>query len=177
MWNICAYIYPPPPSKKGGYVALLLSVGRSVSQFTNSFRSHSSQRLYILKWNLESRFIIRTSKLSSVLGTIKQFVTELCPSYLGTFQLFTVSVNFLRRGCTWNIYPREGGISVPQTYMYLVSTWFGLPNGGKNIAYIIVTYFTFLCLIGKPRYNLLPPPHPPLPTLRKMSWQKNCTFD
>lgn len=97
------------------------------------------------------------------MGTIKQFVTELCPSYLGTFQLFTVSLHFLRRGCTyWNIHPREGDISVPQTS--LVSTWFGLPNGGKNIAYIIVTYLTFPCIIGKPRYNLLPPPHHPTPT-------------
>jgi hypothetical protein len=71
-----------PFSKKGGHIALLLlsvcwSVCLSVHQ--HSFRSFSPHWLHILKWNLVYRFIIRISSSSIVLGTIEQFLTELCP--------------------------------------------------------------------------------------------------
>jgi hypothetical protein len=63
-------------------------VCRSVG--TPSFRSFSSH------W-----FVIRISRSSSVLETIEQLLTELYARLdFERFQLFAVSINFLRRDCT-----------------------------------------------------------------------------
>jgi hypothetical protein len=71
-----------PPSKKGGHIALLLSVGRS----TISFRSFSLHWLHILKWNLVYWFIVRISGSSSILGTIEPFLPVLWPLDFEKFQ-------------------------------------------------------------------------------------------
>lgn len=43
--------------RREGIFALLLSVCRSVGQTANNFRSLSSQRLHILKWNLSCTYL------------------------------------------------------------------------------------------------------------------------
>lgn len=48
--------------------------------------------------NLVYRFIIMISRSSLILGSIEQFLTELCTFDLKKIQIFPVSVHFLCRG-------------------------------------------------------------------------------
>jgi hypothetical protein len=51
-----------------------------------SFRSFSTLWLYIPKWNLIYRFILRISRSGCLLGTIKPILTEIWPLDLEKFQ-------------------------------------------------------------------------------------------
>jgi hypothetical protein len=68
-----------PPSKKGGHIALPLSVCRTVCRSFSSFRSFSLHWLHIMKWNLVYISIIRTCRWTFILGMIESFLTELWP--------------------------------------------------------------------------------------------------
>lgn len=104
MYKLKAGLTLCPSSKKGGYIALLLSVclcvGRLVhQQFPFIFFTEVAH--IEMKYRLIVRIIIISMSIS-IMGTIEQFLTELCPLNVEKFQLFAVSV-FLCRGCTyWN---------------------------------------------------------------------------
>lgn len=82
-----AYLYPP--SKKGEYIALLLSVCRSVGPPTAYVH-------FLCRVCIYYEFII-----ISILDPIEPFSTEVCPLDVGNVQLFAVSVLFLCRACTY----------------------------------------------------------------------------
>jgi hypothetical protein len=66
----------PPPSKKGGHIALLLSVGRLVhQQFPFIFFALDAH----IEMKFDTQIFMEISWSSSVWGTIKPFWTELWP--------------------------------------------------------------------------------------------------
>jgi hypothetical protein len=72
-----------PPSKKGGHIALLLSVGRYVGR---SVHQQFPFIFFALVAHMVYRFIVRISRSSSILGTIEPFWTELWPLNFEKFQ-------------------------------------------------------------------------------------------
>lgn len=84
LWQEKESYFLCPPSKRGMYIALLLSVCQSVGRGVRSF---SSQRI-----NIGNRFFTRISRSSSVLGTIEQTLIELCPSHIEKSNFFPFNI-------------------------------------------------------------------------------------
>lgn len=88
-------MHPPDPlfEERGTYciAAVCQSVGRSVhEQFPFIFFAEDTR----IEIKLVYMFIIMMSMTSSILGLIKQFLTELCFMNSEKFQIFAVSVIF-----------------------------------------------------------------------------------
>lgn len=91
--NVCQF------QRERGHIALLLSICPltiSINFFEE--RAHTEMKFGIQIYDMSMQVHVQ---FCSILGTFNKFSTELCTLNLESFQLYTVSIPFLRRCCTY----------------------------------------------------------------------------